>query len=721
VKIKLILKLTNFDLLMDLWLIGLRATTYPNNCHHCAPSMAGFAAVASTWRTCIRTYRFGSAASHWCRALKLNLRYASNGAIASNLRPHQYKALSQNKREIRLLLLLPGETGDPVSTKIRHIYLQEHNHSRVSDWTCVSYSWRNAENQKELVWMNGEPFLVTANLYKALHHLRSPSEPRLLWVDQMCIDQRNVAERNWQVQIMGEIFQSASSVVAWLGVDDWSTRTIIDMLSTLDELDIRARFSQPYDDGTTLHPALEARNGKWLWQRLLSFLENDEWDRPPKPRATRILTDLFIQCMKNPWFDRLWVVQEAALAKQLFLQCGPSVSSWEAFKAALDTLYIYSNEKRLDRYWYKMMSIHHVRSAVVRNNWLASFPLSTLVQHHRNRLAVNDRDKIYALLGLTKSEYFTMNWVDYGRTVQSVYSSFSRRCIKDEGNLNILKGCCVGRKGRKYNLPSWATDWTEGHYPDRQDSSGLCGLAYSEQLQVDDDNLVDTRFRRQAVFSTESKGLIQLAGVQIDIVQNVAQEAHFAHLIGSPSSLTWAAWEKLVMKEWGPLVYPTKASRREAFWRTMIAGLTHQTQRDASDLGQQFEQWWNQAAERTHHLQDDEQQDESFKYPTDFRDWLSKLYFTIRPNSRLFLTQRGFIGLTCEHTVPGDKVCLLWGGRFPFLLREQASESDSKTKNTSVVRNHALVGGEAYVHGLADQAFKIVEDEGISEQVFHLI
>lgn len=42
----------------------------------------------------------------------------------------------------------------------------------------------------------------------------------LIWIDALSIDQRNVEERNHQVQQMGEIYSNAAEVIAWLGDDE---------------------------------------------------------------------------------------------------------------------------------------------------------------------------------------------------------------------------------------------------------------------------------------------------------------------------------------------------------------------------------------------------------------------------------------------------------------------------------------------------------------------
>lgn len=56
---------------------------------------------------------------------------------------------------------------------------------------------------------------------------------------------------------------------------------------------------------------------------------------------------------------------------------------------------------------------------------------------------------------------------------------------------------------------------------------------------------------------------------------------------------------------------------------------------------------------------------------------------------RLIVSDRGFMGLAPEHSKKGDMMCILFGGRAPFILRESAGGG------------HRLAG-ECYVHGIMD-------------------
>jgi hypothetical protein len=72
---------------------------------------------------------------------------------------------------------------------------------------------------KKLITVDGHAFKVTQNLYKALHNLLSRDHVvRLLWIDAICINQRDdVVERNNQVRLMRHIYSGATSVIAYLG------------------------------------------------------------------------------------------------------------------------------------------------------------------------------------------------------------------------------------------------------------------------------------------------------------------------------------------------------------------------------------------------------------------------------------------------------------------------------------------------------------------------
>ena len=52
-------------------------------------------------------------------------------------------------------------------------------------------------------------------------HLRSSTHVLPLWVDDICINQIDMSERNAQIAMMSFIYTRAQKVVAWLGVKEY--------------------------------------------------------------------------------------------------------------------------------------------------------------------------------------------------------------------------------------------------------------------------------------------------------------------------------------------------------------------------------------------------------------------------------------------------------------------------------------------------------------------
>lgn len=81
---------------------------------------------------------------------------------------------------------------------------------------ALSYTW-GAEDDGHMIDIEGHRFLVRKNLWDFLlqtrnrrkwyGHETSQDRELLLWIDAVCIDQGNVAERNHQVEMMGNIYK----------------------------------------------------------------------------------------------------------------------------------------------------------------------------------------------------------------------------------------------------------------------------------------------------------------------------------------------------------------------------------------------------------------------------------------------------------------------------------------------------------------------------------
>lgn len=113
---------------------------------------------------------------------------------------------------IRLLTLHPTQLGkDP------EVEMQSWPLHSAPEYEALSYCWGSVQPMK-FMQLNNKKFAITPSLYSALWHLACHrKEPLTLWVDAVCINQGDDAEKSQQVSLMRDIYERASRTVVWLG------------------------------------------------------------------------------------------------------------------------------------------------------------------------------------------------------------------------------------------------------------------------------------------------------------------------------------------------------------------------------------------------------------------------------------------------------------------------------------------------------------------------
>jgi hypothetical protein len=110
---------------------------------------------------------------------------------------------------------------------------------------------------------------------------------QLLWIDAICINQANTAERNHQVNLMRSVYAQASIVLVWLGEVDPQTasHTAVEFITAANR-----RLDDPV-------VAMRELSDAALWSSLRALFNRQYW-------------------------KRLWIVQETILAPDLIFFCG---------------------------------------------------------------------------------------------------------------------------------------------------------------------------------------------------------------------------------------------------------------------------------------------------------------------------------------------------------------------------------------------------------------
>ncbi|RKL27258.1 hypothetical protein BFJ72_g13285 [Fusarium proliferatum] len=144
----------------------------------------------------------------------------------------------------------------------------------------------------------------------------------------------------------------------------------------------------------------------------------------------------------NPYFSRIWVVQEIASAKQALVLYHRQTMHWDFFHGSLQRLCT----KRWMRHFG---SPRHIDDG---HGFL------TLLGDTRNCNASDPRDKIFALLGLWKKSVEP----DYTLSPQAVYTGLASTLITDESWEVVAQLLDMATHGRSMQgLPSWVPDWSE--------------------------------------------------------------------------------------------------------------------------------------------------------------------------------------------------------------------------------------------------------------------
>ncbi|KAI1801333.1 hypothetical protein F4811DRAFT_534894 [Daldinia bambusicola] len=174
------------------------------------------------------------------------------------------------------------------------------------------------------------------------------------------------------------------------------------------------------------------------------------------------------------WWNRMWVFQEVIVSRGTLVQYGFSVAPLELFVRAArniqkldmeDSLYnklSTDNIKVLHWFAESIVNIQQSRrshNSIKDDNFHEDYSgqlLLTLLRATSNRKASDERDKIYALLGLLPLNLGISP--NYHIETPRLYTEVVRNIIAATGSLNVLCGD-LGRKNRG-DLPSWVPDWS---------------------------------------------------------------------------------------------------------------------------------------------------------------------------------------------------------------------------------------------------------------------
>ena len=634
-----------------------------------------------------------------------------------------YKPLDETRNEIRLLVINRRVPFVPISCALLHVSLDQ---QPPPPFEAVSYVWGDS-TRTHVVQVDGAAMPITASVRAILEQKASISKAKTVWIDAVCINQDDTAEKGWQVQkMMLRIYQAARFTTVHLPMPNPREHD--------------AHLVPMFLRHLVLHMALQGPETR-DWSIMSMHLRETRQCGGQQPPRWRALLAFF----QSSWFERVWVVQELAAARHVRIVYGGRHIHYGTLLAVLKTI-LQSGRSDIGLAVITLGPDHvapmppafaHMPIMMVyraRFQEHGPIPFHEILRTLMSMKSTVPVDKIYALQGLSDAAGCPDLPVRYdgdprpAALMNTAYYLMSR----PEG-LQVLQLAGTGWPHSQPDVPSWVVDWTRS-IPSYFAALILAGEhKYTAATRATEELL-------QQVGCVCGNRFITVHGCAIDAVRVVnpplredVSPSEFgvpAHELGAFGKewLTFICANDHAIERYARRPYPTGQPLSEVVWRSYIGDMGFEGARPApEELGVGFGDF-KMSIVKGILLRNGS--DITLTSP-DVKAWIAESDRDPRPleekmascsrftkligpvvTGRAFaVTEKGYIGLVPSGAMPGDLLCLFFGASVPFVLRPRADCRDGASSGT-----YSLVG-EAYIHGIMDGE---ALDSGSERDIFEI-
>ncbi|KAF1991427.1 hypothetical protein K402DRAFT_322945, partial [Aulographum hederae CBS 113979] len=334
---------------------------------------------------------------------------------------------------------------------------------------AISYVWGDANALVGII-CDGVHHQITVSLALALKTLRHPLDARTLWADAICINQKDEKEKGHQVQQMRMVYEKAKGVLVHFGPDD--DRIAEDCFNLVRDFNIfwgptLLQYGDPHSVPSSSSYPFSVDPKRW---------------------------DTVVNMSKLPWFDRLWVVQEAGLAKSCYVLWG-DVSI--AFSEIIELILWFGCRAdirqqlcpQIDLKWSLIFSFNQctLENTTTRRNdlplcaWVSNYVATgnaettfiEILRTCRDMDATDPRDHVYGVMGSPfarngdEKEILEPNY-SKSNSVADVFVDIAKALLQHPGEAAYLLGAVDHRSPvnilAEDGCPSWAPRWDQGSW-----------------------------------------------------------------------------------------------------------------------------------------------------------------------------------------------------------------------------------------------------------------
>ena len=297
---------------------------------------------------------------------------------------------------------------------------------------------------------------IGANLRHLLEELRRREHKRFMWIDAICINQANDLEKKKQIPMMRDIYECAGYGYIWLGSASLAEAEAMNMLPHLTE-----QLKEACKSALTLSPG----RGESFSEAKLPEPHEEIW---------KVLSNI----MRNPYWSRLWTLQEAVVSEKTVehgtlsdfppteVFYGGTTTRLEIFNQfsiaatslGLRSWIITGRTDTRAHSLYAFDGIDEIRTC--RESWGAhvwGVALSALLVGTRRRKASIAADVVYGMLAMMDHKTANSLAPEANNTTRDVFVKFAKHYIRNEHKEHLFNH--IATEERFADLPSWCPNF----------------------------------------------------------------------------------------------------------------------------------------------------------------------------------------------------------------------------------------------------------------------